>query len=193
MKKLSILLVLLISISTINAQTTPPSIQWQKCLGGSNYDNPASVQQTIDGGYIVAGFSYSNDGDINGHYGSSMSDYWVVKIDPNGILQWEKSYGGNSDDFATCIQQTSDSGYIVTGYSYSTNGDVSGGHGGCDYWVVKLDTAGFIQWQKCLGGTSDDYAESIKQTNDGGYIVAGYTQSNDGNVTGYHGNDDSLS
>jgi hypothetical protein len=188
MKHLFFLLSSFFFVLCLSAQTTPPSIQWQRCLGGSNYDTPASVKQTNDGGFIVAGYSYSNDGDIGGHL--NLADYWVVKIDSNGVLQWEKSYGGGSDDFATCIQQTSDSGYIVAGYSYSTGGNVTGNHGGIDYWVVKLDTAGFIQWQRSLGGTGDDYAQSVEQTFDGGYIVAGYTQSNDGNVTVNHGSND---
>jgi len=163
-------------------------IQWQKCLGGSDGDGAFSIQQTSDGGYIVAGVAYSNDGDVSGNHGDS--DYWIVKLDETGKIQWQKCLGGSSYDEAYSIQQTSDGGYIVAGYTYSNDGDVSGNHGDFDYWIVKLDETGNIQWQKCFGGSSYDYAQSIQQTSDGGYIVAGWTESNDGDVSGNHGNSD---
>jgi hypothetical protein len=163
-------------------------IQWQKSLGGSFGDGASSVQQTIDSGYIVAGDSYSKDGDVSGHHGSHRSsDYWIVKLTKNGDIQWQKSLGGSSDDEATSIRQTTDSGYIVAGYSYSSDGDVSSNRGKSDYWIVKLTKNGDIQWQKSLGGNGYDNANSIQQTTDGGYIVAGVSFSNDGDVSRHHG------
>ncbi len=106
-----------------------------------------------------------------------------------GII-WQKALGGGYDDVAFSIQQTSDGGYIVAGYTYSNDGDVSGYHDDADFWVVKLDERGNIIWQKALGGSGRDEAYSVQQTSDGGYIVAGYTKSNDGDVSGYHGRDD---
>jgi len=163
------------------------TLQWQKCLGGTGADRANSIQQTSDGGFIVAGYTYSNDGDVSGHHGTNYPDYWVVKLDGLGAILWQKCLGGTSNDGATFIKQISDGGFIVAGFTYSNDGDVSGNHGGFDYWVVKLDNSGNIEWQKCLGGTSDDYAESIQQTSDGGFIVVGYTSSNNGNVSGNHG------
>jgi len=163
-------------------------IEWQKSLGGTEDDIARSVQQTSDGGYIIAGYTFSNNGDVSGNHGSY--DYWVVKLDSSGNLQWQKCLGGNGTDTATSIQQTSDEGYIVAGYTYSKNGDVSGNHGSGDYWIVKLDSSGNLQWQKCLGGSSDDRAYSIQQLSNGGYIVTGDAISNDGNVSGNHGNND---
>jgi hypothetical protein len=165
------------------------SIQWQKSLGGSIDDYARSIQQTADGGYIVAGNAYSNDGDVSGNDGGG--DYWIVKLKKNGSIQWQKCLGGSSlHDYATSVQQTKDSGYIVAGYTFSNDGDVSGNHGGFDYWIVKLRKNGSIQWQKCFGGTYTDEAHSIQQTSDGGYIVAGGSDSNDGDVSGNHlGND----
>ena len=93
-------------------------------------------------------------------------------------------------DFANSIQKTTDSGYIVAGYSNSNGGDVSGNHGIYDYWIVKLYTSGNIQWQKSLGGTIYDNSSSIHQTTAGGYIVAGSSYSNDGDVSGNHGSSD---
>ncbi len=162
-----------------------PTIEWQKCLGGSAWDWTVSIQQTRDGGYIVAGYSYSNDGDISGNHGNY--DYWVVKLNSAGAVIWQKSLGGSSWDRGYSIQQTSDGGFIIAGESWSNDGDVSGNHGWCDYWVVKLNSAGDIVWQRSLGGSDWDEAYSIQQTTDGGFIVAGDSWSNDGDVSGHHG------
>ncbi|MCS6917216.1 MAG: hypothetical protein NZM08_06005, partial [Chitinophagales bacterium] len=164
------------------------TLQWQKCLGGTLYDAAFSIQQTTDGGYVVAGYSESNNGDVSGNHGSN--DFWVVKLDGSGTLQWQKCLGGTGIEMAYTIVQTADGGYVVAGYANSNNGDVSGNHGDFDYWVVKLDGLGTLQWQKCLGGSDDDWASSIRQTADGGYVVAGYSQSNNGDVSGNQGNYD---
>jgi len=176
------------SIWTFSTLELPPDISFNKTFGGSNWDQAYSIQQTEDGGYIVAGYTSSNDGYVSGNHGSY--DAWIVKLNDNGELQWQKCLGGSDDDYAQSIQQTEDGGYIVAGTTESNDGDVSGNHGNYDSWIVKLDETGNIQWQRCLGGSSSDYAQSIQQTNDGGYIVAGYTTSNDGDVSGNHGSCD---
>jgi hypothetical protein len=112
------------------------------------------------------------------------ADYWIVKLKPNGEIAWQKSFGGSADDIATCIQQTADEGYIVSGSSLSWDGDISSSHGFADYWIVKLDSAGTIQWQKSLGGSNSETAYSVQQTTDNGYIVAGESFSTDGDVGG---------
>jgi type 1 glutamine amidotransferase len=162
-----------------------PLIQWQKTLGGTGWDTGSSIQQTADGGYIVAGLTSSNDGDVSGNKG--FTDFWVVKLNSLGAIVWQKTLGGTSDEEVLSIQQTADGGYIVAGLTSSNDGDVSGNHGLFDFWVVKLNSLGAIVWQKTLGGTSYDWPSSIQQTTDGGYIVAGRTESNDGDVTGNHG------
>jgi hypothetical protein len=161
------------------------NIIWQKSFGGNDYDKAESIQQTSDGGFIVAGRSQS---EVSVNYG--LLDYWIVKLDASGNLVWQKTFGGEGDDVAFSIQQTIDNGYIVAGISYSFNGNVSGNHGGGDYWVIKLDTAGNLVWQKSFGGSKEDKANSVRQTSDGGYIVAGRSKSNDGDVSGNHGKDD---
>jgi hypothetical protein len=163
-------------------------IQWQKSLGGTMQERGFAIQQTSDGGYVVAGETYSIDGDVSGKHG--LNDFWVVKLSSSGTIEWQKCYGGNGDDWANAIQQTSDGGYIVAGKSGSADGDVTGHHGYNDYWVVKTDGSGNIQWQKSLGGIDDDYANSVSQTPDGGYIVAGDAQSTSGDITGHHGHTD---
>ena len=165
-------------------------IVWQKTFGGSEDEEARSIEITSDGGYIAAGYSYSIDGDISKRDSTGLPDYWVVKMDKDGNLQWEKSYGGSLRDNAESIHQSKDHGYFVAGYSESKDGDVTGNHGGDDYWVVKLDSAGNLKWQKSYGGSSDDLTYSSDLTNDGGLIVAGYSDSPDGDVIGNHGNVD---
>ncbi|WP_319580224.1 hypothetical protein [uncultured Methanospirillum sp.] len=160
-------------------------ISWQKSLGGSKNDTPSFVQQLSDGGYIIAGASASNDGDVTGNHGDL--DYWLVKLTPGGELSWQKSYGGKADDEVPCIRQTRDGGYIVVGQSESRDGDVTGNHGNYDYWVIKLATDGALKWEKCFGGNRYDAGQSVVQTSDGGFVVAGISSSHDGDLTGITG------
>ena len=170
------------------AQQQPPFLQWEKLYGGNNSDEASSVQQTTDGGYIVAGLTLSNNRDVSGNHGSN--DGWVTKLNSDGALQWQKALGGSSGDEANSILQTTDGGYIVAGYTNSNDGDVSGNHGNGDAWIVKLDAAGGIQWQKTYGSSGYDVAKSIQQTTDGSYIFVGESSANDGDVSGNHGGSD---
>ena len=159
-------------------------ILWQKNFGGSAHDGASAIASTKDGGSVFAGYTHSNDGDVSGNHGNS--DAWVVKLDKSGNKEWQTSLGGSASDHASSILQTNDGGFILAGQTASTNGDVSNNHGGTDAWVVKLDRNGNKQWQKTLGGTGSEGAQSVMETSLGGYIMAGYTNSNDGDVTGYH-------
>ena len=179
---------LFLSPACTQGQQSAPEIQWAKCYGGSEYDAALSIQQTTDGGYIVAGLSLSNDNDVSGNHGGE--DYWIVKLTSTGSIEWQKSLGGSGEDRASSVIQTTDGGYIIAGTSNSNDGDVSGNHGRDDYWIVKLSSTGILEWQKSLGGSGDDDANSIQQTTDGGYIIAGGSNSNDGDVSGNHGSDD---
>ena len=162
-------------------------LQWQKCLGGSSYDDGNAIDICSDGSIVVAGQTMSNDGDVNDHIASY--DFWVVKLDSLGVIQWKKCYGGYSADIAYSIKQTNDRGYIVGGCTSSNEFNVSGNHGGDDCWIVKLDSIGNIEWQKCFGGSLRDWANDICQVNDG-YIILSFSMSNDGNVTGNLGDYD---
>ena len=148
-------------------------ITWQKTYGGSSGDRLRSIQQTTDGGYIVAGST--------GSYGAA--DFWVLKLDINGVITWQKTYGGISSDsmyyFGDYIQQTSDGGFVLGGTTKSF------GAGDYDFWVLKLDINGVITWQKTYGGSSSDLLRSIQQTTDGGCIVAGITHSFGGGVNDF--------
>ena len=183
MKHLSF--IFLLFFSTVMSYGQAPAIQWQKTLGGSQHDFANSVAITPDSGYIVAGSTKSNDGDVSGNHGNY--DYFVAKLSAAGAIQWKKTYGGSGDDEAYSIISTFDGSYVVTGFASSGDGDVTGYHGNTDAWVVKISATGAIIWQKSLGGSNLDEIYSIRQTIDSGYILAGITNSNDGDVSGNHG------
>jgi hypothetical protein len=167
-------------------------IEWQKSIGGTNVDVAISILQTTDKGYIVAGYSYSFGGDVSGHFGiTENSDFWVVKLTSNGQIEWDRALGGSGDDKCFSVHQTSEGGFIFAGYTTSVDGlVVSGNHGMADYWIVKLSNTGILEWQKTLGGTLNEHGSSIQKTTDGGYIVAGSSSSNNGDVTDNHGKSD---
>ncbi len=204
------------------------NIQWNRLYGGSGYDDTSDIQETVDGGYIMAGVydnfgyfstwvvkldvsgniqwsnlfgSYQNyymrqlkqttdGGYIIGGYGSEASgsnDYNIVKIDASGNEQWNKTYGeSNQDDQCMDIEQTTDGGYIVVGYTspLTFGATMDAPNGGADAWILKLDASGNKQWDNFYGGSGNEQASSVQLTADGGYIVAGHSSSSvSGDVT----------
>jgi hypothetical protein len=160
-------------------------IKWQKSFGGTKLDNCNSIIQTSDGGYIFAGYSFSDDGDVSLNHGEA--DAWIVKLNEDGNLLWQKSLGGTNSDSANSIIETNDGGFVFVGTSSSNDGIVSGNHGLSDAWIVKLEEDGSLLWQKSFGGTAFDYALSVIQSSDGGLIFTGDSNSNDGDVSNNHG------
>ncbi len=137
--------------------------EWNKTFGGENLDWADSVIQTSDGGYVLAGFTRS--------YGAGGDDFWLVKTDSSGNQEWNKTHGGENDDVAREVIQTSDGGYAIAGYTGSY------GAGREDFWLVKTDSSGNMEWSKTFGGQDNDLVISAIQTSDGGYALAGITYS----------------
>lgn len=169
-------------------------IEWQRTYGGSGLDEFSAVVECKDGGYVVAGETSSNDGDVVGHHPSTGQsvyfaedtlDGWVLKLSKLGDIEWQRCLGGNRRDELVSLSQTTDGGYILAGGSESTSEDWYN-HGDRDCYVVKLDSNGHTNWQKQYGGTSLDFARSIIQTRDGGFIFTGTALSADGEVIGNH-------
>src|SRR5690606_11970079 len=133
----------------------------------------------------------SNDGMVTGFRGNG--DYWLTKIDSQLAFQWAKCLGGSKDDGAKSIKPTWDGGYIISGFTNSDDGDVSGWHdslSATDYWIVKVDASGNIQWQKALGGTRYEKPEALVATSDSGFVIIGHAESTNFDVVGLHNSSD---
>ncbi|HMU76834.1 MAG: T9SS type A sorting domain-containing protein [Bacteroidetes bacterium] len=161
MKKLSLLILILLIAQLANAQ-----IPFQKSFGGTNTSWGNSIQQTNDNGYISVG--------VTDAFGVGAFDVFAIKTDSSGNPIWKKAIGETSSDFANDVQQTSDSGFIVCGYSISS---FSGGFAGENIYLIKLNSNGSILWSKIIGGVGNERANSVRQTSDGGFIIAGTTNS----------------
>lgn len=177
MKTIFILLTVIVFAFQLHAQT--PEIVWQNNFGGSNDDFGHSFFKTDDGGIILAGTTKSNDGNVTGNHGGY--DCWIIKLDMNYNVEWQKCYGGSDNDYSFSIVQTSDNGYVFTGGSSSSDGDLTYNYGGSDIWVVKLNPTGVIVWQKSVGGPFEDIGWNVIETTTGDIVVAGKFQ-NPGNL-----------
>ena len=175
----------------MKSRSNAPCLKAQNTLGGTGYDFAGKLIATRDGGFIVCGGTNSADGDFSVP-AANGNDAYIAKYNKSRHLEWTKTFGGTGDDFFNDIVQTNDGGYFLTGYTSSTDGDVSGNHGAYDVWAVKVNTTGKMEWQKCLGGSSYDFGNAVVQTSYGGYAIAGFTGSNDGNVSGNHNTDGSA-
>lgn len=170
----------------INHCLTGQYILWEHSYGGSGIEQLKDVIPTTDGGYLLGGTSSSMDGDLaNGTYG--YTDYWVVKTDANGGIEWEQNYGGSSFDNLESIIQTTDGGYLLGGWARSSDGDVGGTGGRYDYWIVKLDVNGNIEWEKDYGSLQWEELAAVIQTADGGYMIGGFSDEASGDVSSNNG------
>jgi len=136
---------------------------WTKTFGGNDVDNGISVQQTADSGYIITGSTRS--------FGAGEGDVWFIKTNASGDTLWTKTFGGSAADWGMSVQQTADGGYIISG------GTESFGAGGQDVWLIRTNALGDTLWTKTFGGSDIDYAYSVQQTTDAGYIITGVTES----------------
>ncbi len=155
-------------------------IIWQKKYATHLIQYVSGVRPAPDGGFYMMGQSQHHSGDMT--VGLGKYDLWVLKLDSNGDLEWDRSLGGSLDDRSGDLLPTADGGYIVFGHSKSIDIDVSENKGGSDWWLAKLDKNNVIEWQKSYGGSRDEVSRDITATPDGGYAMTGYTWSNDGDV-----------
>lgn len=153
--------------------------EWQQTIGGSGDEKLNAVFQTKDGGFILGGSSTSERSFDKASKNYGNMDYWVVKLDKTGKIKWEKTFGGKYFDELRSIEQTTDNGYIVAGYSNSPKSESKSENniGIGDYWILKLDNDGKVEWERTIGGDKDDQLYTVHQTHDGGYILGGNSNS----------------
>ncbi|HYK46123.1 MAG TPA: T9SS type A sorting domain-containing protein [Parafilimonas sp.] len=153
--------------------------KWDAAFGGNDDDWLAQLRQTTDRGYILGGWSWSGASGDKSQRSKGDNDYWIIKIDAKGVRQWDADLGGSSNDYLTDIQQTADAGYVLGGYSSSplSGNKTQPTQGGTDYWIVKTDVDGKKQWDADFGGSEFEFLNGLQQTNDGGYILGGYSAS----------------
>ncbi|MDC8001708.1 T9SS type A sorting domain-containing protein [Aequorivita todarodis] len=156
------------------------NIVWQNSIGGSLVDRPQAAFQTTDGGFIIGGFSNSPSSGDKTENTRGGNDYWIVKLDENGAVQWDRTYGGNDSDVLRDMIQLANGSYFVGGYSKSNiSGDkTENSQGDYDAWILKLDSSGNLDWQNTIGGSGIDYPRDVKQLADGTYMVACWSNSN---------------
>jgi Secretion system C-terminal sorting domain len=165
-------------------------MEWKKVLGGAGFETGFSVRQTLDSGYIVAGDTYfsANTGDVGASKGNI--DAWVLKLNKTGGIVWKRSYGGSESEGFAAIELTADDGILAVGYTASDNGDVSNNKGGdSDAWVVRLNADGSIKWQKTFGGSKKDEFYDVVKVG-AFWILVGFTDSQDGDITDPKGGQD---
>lgn len=169
------------------------AVEFVKTFGGSGVDLAVDIVEATNGNYIIVGTTESTDGDVTGKT-TPDKDYWMIEITPEGTLVSNRTYGGSQDDVVTAISKTADGGYIMSGYSRSTDGDVTENAGFQDFWLVKTSSSGAIQWESSFGFLGTDQAFNVFETSTGNYFVTGFLdvtasdgEGNDGTRQNLHG------
>ena len=164
------------------------TLEWQKTFGGSDDDRAADIVQTLDGGFAVLGYSKSSD--INVSENAGAQDFWLLKISSLGSLLWEKTFGFSGTDFGTALLATKDGGFLITGVlDVSSSGgqgnakSTAVNHSGGDYWVIKTDLTGNLEWSRFFGGSFTEIPLGIVETDDHNFIIAGSSDSDDFNIS----------
>ncbi|WP_341215081.1 hypothetical protein [uncultured Wocania sp.] len=163
---------------------------WEKSFGGTEIDEARAITNSNDGNYIIVGDTRSNNLDVSENQGAA--DLWVIKMSPFGNIIWEKTFGGTSFDVARSVSKTQDGGFLISGSSRSSDGDVSNNNGQNDAWVLKIDADANLKWQKTIGGTAIDFAFDVIELNDKSIIGVGETNSSDFDILENKGFTDML-
>lgn len=180
MKKIVLIIALSLSFSCSKEDEYPTStafngeLVWTKTFGGSGDESIHGVAKTMDGGFVVVGYTKSNDGDITDAV-DTIEDIWLTKYNADGNLLWSKTYGGSADDYGYSVVENNDGTLTVAGYSLSSDADVPSNLGMHDFFIFKTDASGNLIWSKSHGYTSHDHAHKLISTTDGGYLVVGFT------------------
>jgi hypothetical protein len=170
-------------------------LEWQKHFGGSKDDKALDIIQTLEGDFIILGSSESSDLDVSKNAGSK--DFWLVKLSNNGVLLWEKSFGFLGEDYGTTLLETKDGGFLITGVLdvSASNGQGNAkstitNHAGGDYWVLKTNNLGALEWSRYFGGSFTEIPLGIVETDNHNYIIVGSSDSNDFNISNNKGSYD---
>ena len=171
----SIILILVICLNIVS-NAFSQEIRWQNTIGGDKVDDFRSIQKTSDNGFILSGNSNSNISGDKTESSIGGIDFWIIKVDSLGLIQWQKVIGGTDVDAVIMVKQTTDGGYVLGGYSKSViSGDKTEAClGGYDYWILKTDNLGNIIWENGIGSNSIDYYGEINPLEDGGLLICGY-------------------
>ena len=183
-----VIVLLTITCATVRVYGQPVSIEWEYNYGGTAYDQVYDVVTTADPYYVAISYTESVDNDVT--ISNGIGDFWVTKFTKTGNLIWEKNYGGSSIDFPRSLASTFDGGFVLLGYTYSSDIDVTANHGGSDFWAVKIDSLGNLEWERSIGGSSAEWAFSIIQTKDSNFVFTGWSSSLDGDIPEHLGSTD---
>lgn len=168
------------------------NLVWSRTFGGSLDDRGSDIIETTDGGFAIIGYSSSNDQDVSINNG--LQDYWIAKLDANGILVWEKSFGYVGGDKGNTLIQTNDGGFLILGTLDVTasggDGNTKAKHAGGDYWAIKLDASGNKQWSKYYGGSNTETPYDVIETQDNHFVIIGSSDSEDVDITNSKGSYD---
>lgn len=166
------------------------TLLWEKSFGGSEIDEARAITTTADGNFFIAGDSRSNDIDLSTNNGAA--DVWIIKINSDGDLLWEKTFGGSSFDGVKAIYKTQNNEFLVAGNSRSSDGNLTKNNGQNDAWIFKINAQGNVMWQKTIGGNDVDLLMGITELNNGSIVGVGNTNSSDIDISENKGFSDVL-
>lgn len=174
------LLFLLFGVSAFSSYSQ--KVVWEKTIGGEHSEYLFDMVPTLDYGFLLAGSSLSDKSGLKSLKSQGNLDYFLWKMDKNGEEEWQLSFGGEGQDILKSIYPTADMGYILGGYSDSGKSEtkLSENKGKNDIWIIKINARGDQEWQQSYGGDGDDRLMKIKQVQDGGFLIAGTTNSSSG-------------
>ena len=160
--------------------STSGELIWERSYGGSEIDEARSIVRSGDGNFVIAGDTRSNDQDVSNLFGAA--DLWIIKIDPEGELIWEKTFGGSSFDVGRSIYRTQEDGFLISGSSRSADGDLASNNGQNDALIIKIDTNANLEYIQTVGGSNIDFSYDAVELDNKNIVTTGESTSNDGDI-----------